>query len=313
MRTLPALLTCGLVLAACAPAAAPGPAATPVPEPSATPGAPADAAVLAVADEMMMRMVEWSPEIATYLGLPFPVHDRITDPSLEAIAARQAQQDRWREQLAAVDPEAIGERQTRVLLGTLRHHLDSDAATRVCRQELWGVSQLFGWQVQYPQLAQVQPVGDASQREAALARFSELPRYIDTEIANLREGSSSATRRRGSTWSASSSRSTTCSRRRSGDSPFAVLLAARADARRSRRRSRPWSPSGSTPPCAATATFLADEYLPGGADVGRRLRAAGRGGVLRGAHGRLHDAPPVGARDARDGTAGDGRDPRGDA
>jgi uncharacterized protein (DUF885 family) len=188
MRMLPAILTCSVLLAACATAAAPETAAVPERAPAATPAGPADAAVLALADEMMMQMIQWSPEIVTYLGLPFPVHHRITDHSLEALAAQRAQQDGWRERLAAIDPASIDGRQNRVLHGTLTHNLESTAATRICRQELWGVSQLFGWQVQYPQLAQVQPVGSEDERQAALTRFGALPGYIDTEIANLREG-----------------------------------------------------------------------------------------------------------------------------
>jgi uncharacterized protein (DUF885 family) len=219
MRDLPLLVSI-LLVAACAggPAAAPASPATPAtpaspatpatpatpaspatpatpaspatPPTPATPAAtaPADQEVTAVANELMTAMIEDAPEIATFLGLPFPVHHLIMDHSVARQAERQAREDAWLARLAAVDAAAVEAPQTRVLLGLLRHQLEAGAATRVCRQELWGVSQLFGWQVQYPQLAQVQPVGDASQREAALARFSELPRYIDTEIANLREG-----------------------------------------------------------------------------------------------------------------------------
>ncbi len=154
-----------------------------------TPNAPAaDSIVLNVANEMMFRMLEWTPETATYLGLPFPIHHRMTDHSLELVAEQREQTDRWHARLAAVNPSHVADPQRRVLLGILQHQLGSSVATRVCRQELWGVSQLFGWQVRYPQLARIQPVGDEAQRRAALTRFSELPRFIDTEIANLREG-----------------------------------------------------------------------------------------------------------------------------
>jgi uncharacterized protein (DUF885 family) len=148
----------------------------------------ADPLVRGVADEMIAGLLEWQPEFATLLGLPFPVHHRITDHSLAALAAREARQDGWRARVAAIDPGAVGDRQNRVLLGVLRHRLEADAAGRVCRRELWGVSQLFGWQVLYPQIAQMQPVGDAAARQAALERFGELPRFITTEIDNLREG-----------------------------------------------------------------------------------------------------------------------------
>ena len=38
------------------------------------------------------------------------------------------------------------------------------------------------------QLAALQPVGSDSARDAAVARWRQLPRYVRTEIANLREG-----------------------------------------------------------------------------------------------------------------------------
>jgi uncharacterized protein (DUF885 family) len=62
-------------------------------------------------------------------------------------------------------------------------------AVRVCRNELWTVSQFVnGWQVGAGYLVTIQPVGTDQARAEALARWSALPAYIDTEIANLREG-----------------------------------------------------------------------------------------------------------------------------
>ena len=64
-----------------------------------------------------------------------------------------------------------------------------DRRTRVCRTELWTVSQFVnGWQVQDGYLVTIQPVGTDEARNDALARWGGLPKYIDTEIANLREG-----------------------------------------------------------------------------------------------------------------------------
>jgi uncharacterized protein (DUF885 family) len=150
--------------------------------------APADAEVVAVANEMMQQMIAANPELATQLGLPLPVHHRITDHSPAALARRRALEDAWQRRLAAVQEEAVSVRTNRVLLGMLTHQLRSSVDGRVCRQELWSVSQLFGWQVRYPQLATIQPVGTPAQRDAALERFGALPTFIETEIAHLRDG-----------------------------------------------------------------------------------------------------------------------------
>jgi uncharacterized protein (DUF885 family) len=70
----------------------------------------------------------------------------------------------------------------------LRETLESARGRRVCRQELWPVSQMFGWHAGFAELAGTQPVGTAELRVQALARWRRLPRYLDTEVANLREG-----------------------------------------------------------------------------------------------------------------------------
>src|SRR3954469_7076493 len=70
-----------------------------------------------------------------------------------------------------------------------RRRRGAAAGARVCRTELWTVSQFVnGWQVQDGYLVTIQPVGTEDARREALARWSRLPAYIDTEIANLRAG-----------------------------------------------------------------------------------------------------------------------------
>src|SRR5262249_16477433 len=54
--------------------------------------------------------------------------------------------------------------------------------------ELWPVSQMTGWQITESYIVTIQPVGSDQARADALARWGTLPGYIDTEIANLREG-----------------------------------------------------------------------------------------------------------------------------
>jgi uncharacterized protein (DUF885 family) len=236
-------------------------AAQAVPAALSDPATPADPVVTAVANELMMAMIEEAPEIATFLGLPFPVHHLIMDHALARQAERQAREDAWLARLEAVGAEAVTSPQTRVLLGLLRHQLGAGAATRVCRQELWGVSQLFGWQVQYPQLAQVQPVGDASQREAALARFSELPRYIDTEIANLREGLRLGYTAPRVNVERVLEQVDNMLATSPGGSPFAVL-AARADDAAFGAAVEAMVAERINPALRGYRAFLADEYLP---------------------------------------------------
>ncbi|CAA9304907.1 MAG: protein of unknown function DUF885 [uncultured Gemmatimonadetes bacterium] len=178
-------ITCGLLVlaSACAPRATP-PA---TPTPAAAPRSAA-AEVTAIADDYMARAVEESPELVTYLGLPGKSHGGLTDNSPEALAASDRREDEWAARLARVDSAAVGEGPERLTYGFLRQALESARQSRVCRGELWAVSQLTGWQTQYPFLASIQPVGTPELRDQALARFRQLPRFIDNETGRLRTG-----------------------------------------------------------------------------------------------------------------------------
>jgi uncharacterized protein (DUF885 family) len=70
----------------------------------------------------------------------------------------------------------------------LRERIEASRAARVCRAELWPVNQMSGWQADFATLARVQPVGTPELREQALARWRRIPRYLQNEIDNLREG-----------------------------------------------------------------------------------------------------------------------------
>jgi uncharacterized protein (DUF885 family) len=151
------------------------------------PERPADpAAIRALADEYLAAMLERYPETITYYGLPGR-HDRLTDNSLAALAAWQAREDEFRARLLALSPPPPGEEGWAVY-GILSETLDAALATRVCRTELWHVSQADGWQVNIPYLAEIQPVDSETQRAQALSRARALGPYVDNEIASLREG-----------------------------------------------------------------------------------------------------------------------------
>ena len=155
---------------------------------SPSPAADPAARVNALADEYLAALFERVPEIATFNGVPGHRHDRLTDNSLEAISAWERREDAWLAALRAMDTTRLAGRQEIVTYGILRDGLESSVASRVCRGELWGINQLVGWQVGLPQLASTQPVGSAQGRADALARARATPRFIETEITNLREG-----------------------------------------------------------------------------------------------------------------------------
>ncbi|HEX5074926.1 MAG TPA: DUF885 domain-containing protein [Gemmatimonadaceae bacterium] len=152
--------------------------------------APAIAArVDSLADRYFDTRLVLYPEIGTEEGLPNAEHGRIRDNSLTGVRAAQARMDTLYAAVSAIDKAPLEGLPQEVTYAVLREGLESERAQRICRFELWGVaSYVNGWQAQYTDLALLQPVGTDTLRALALARAHALPRYIENEIANLREG-----------------------------------------------------------------------------------------------------------------------------
>lgn len=157
------------------------------PAPAAAPP-PMDDRVTALADAYLAGMLERNPETATYYGIAGKRHDQLTDNSLAALKAWEAREDAWLAEAQAIDPQAIRKPSLKATYALVREALEGPIGARVCRNELWGVSQTAGWQVNYGFLVTIQPVGTAEARQDALARWAALGPYLDAEIANLREG-----------------------------------------------------------------------------------------------------------------------------
>lgn len=148
----------------------------------------AAARVTALADECVREYLLFFPEQATMLGIPEAANGRLTDNSLAGIRVWQAKEDAWAAELAKIDGRTLWGRTEWLTYGFLREFLDASRGTRIVRQELWSVNHMSGWQVGFTQLAAIQPVGTEPLRAQALSRWRQVPRYIDNEIANLREG-----------------------------------------------------------------------------------------------------------------------------
>jgi uncharacterized protein (DUF885 family) len=191
LSLVPRLVACSAALlsAACAGRSTPigGP---PAPEVAPAPGDSLGTArrVRALADDYFAAWLQRFPISATFFGIPEAPNDRLEDYSLAAIRAWERREDRWLSALRALDAGGLRGRPEEAVYGILRETLEASRQNRVCRAELWPLNQQGGWQVYLPVLSQLQPVGTPELRAQALARWRAVPRFIDTEIANLREG-----------------------------------------------------------------------------------------------------------------------------
>src|SRR5438067_4096772 len=118
-----------------------------------------DARVRALADTFLAAYFERYPETATQYGVPGRRHDKLTDNSLAAQRTWEAREDTWLAELKQIDPATIEAPPLRATYAIVRQTIEGDIAKRVCRDELWPVSQMTGWQVNDGYLVTIQPVG----------------------------------------------------------------------------------------------------------------------------------------------------------
>ena len=139
--------------------------------------------VTTLADDYMTAYFARNPELETFYGLGNARHDHLTDNSIAALRAWERREDQWYAALRAIDGKTLRGGDA-VVHGLLVERLGASRQARVCRGELYPTE----WVGTYAQLATIQPVGSDSLRRAALARWAELPRLLDTAIANARQG-----------------------------------------------------------------------------------------------------------------------------
>lgn len=163
-------------------------AVSPRGEATATGRADAVRRVTALADEYWAGFIQAFPLATLFYGVPDTPGDRTGDNSLAAVRAWERKEDRWLDQLSHVSAAALEGQPEGATYGVLRETLEASRQGRVCRPELLPLNQQNGWQIGLPVIAQIQPVGTPKLRAAALRRWHDVARYVDTEIANLREG-----------------------------------------------------------------------------------------------------------------------------
>lgn len=154
---------------------------------SAAAQSPAPSPVAAIADDYLAQYFAAYPEAGTQYGIAQADNAGLSDNSAAGAQRWRATQTALLKRLQAVNKRGL----SAVDAGTyamLDERLEGTLGCAVCHQELWGVSQMTGWQVSLSRLADVQPVGTAQYRASTLTRWSQIPRYIQRDLDNLKEG-----------------------------------------------------------------------------------------------------------------------------
>ena len=148
----------------------------------------ATAAVDDIADRYYAWALETVPEQAYFAGIDIDRHDGLQDISPAALARLHAAEDAFYAEIEAIDATDLAGTPQWVTYVLLRQELRSSIDRRVCRLELWDVNQMGGWHLAYPQIATMQPVATAEQREQALQRWSAYPGLVEQATRNLQSG-----------------------------------------------------------------------------------------------------------------------------
>ena len=147
------------------------------------------ARVNALADDYVREYFEAFPELATVNDITSPRHDdRMGDNSVSALERWRAREDGWLAQVRGIDPVSLVGQPEWVTYGVLREQLEAGVQVRVCREELWSVRHELGWLDILPTLAAAQPVETPEARALALARWRDIGRFFEVEIAKLQQG-----------------------------------------------------------------------------------------------------------------------------
>lgn len=141
-----------------------------------------------IADRYYAWTLERFPEQAYFAAVEIDRHDGLLDNTPAALAEAHAVEDALLAEVRAIDAADLVGKPEWISKAFLHETLSSSVATRICREELWNISQMGGWHSAYSQIATLQPVETAELREQALARWSHFPAFVDQEVANLKSG-----------------------------------------------------------------------------------------------------------------------------
>jgi len=148
-----------------------------------------DARVLAIADALVDQRLADSPATLARLRPPGARHDALPDQSLAAEAARDRREDAWLAELRATPRDALADPAAQHARDLALALLEANAAQRVCKRELWPVSQVGpALLVNLADAALAQPLETPELRAQALTRWTQFPRAVGDEIAALRVG-----------------------------------------------------------------------------------------------------------------------------
>jgi uncharacterized protein (DUF885 family) len=112
-----------------------------------------------VADQYWTELIRTYPLYGVFSGVPETPNDRLGDNSIAALRAWQDKEDRWLEQVRAIDQSVLAGHAVSAVYGILRETLEAAHQSRICHAEYWPLNQQSGFQIYLPLLSELQPLG----------------------------------------------------------------------------------------------------------------------------------------------------------
>jgi uncharacterized protein (DUF885 family) len=149
--------------------------------------AAAQSPIDALSGRYIALLLRTYPELVPLSGIEGARQSALPPIDSESLKTVASEEDRLWQDLNGVDEAKLDEA-GRASYALMADGLEAARAQRVCKQPLWSISHMTGWQVNFSRLAQAQATGTPDAREDAIRRWESLPAYVDRDIANLREG-----------------------------------------------------------------------------------------------------------------------------
>ncbi len=254
--------------------------------------------VTALADAYVKEYYDAFPYQALAAGAADVHPGRLVDHSLPALKRWEDREDQLLAELRKIELKLVEGRPEATTYKFLQNQLEAAKEMRVCRSELWNVSPTWtGWQAELPVVAGMQTSETPEQQKNVLARFSEVPKYLDDEIANLKEGVRLGyTAPKGNVTSVINQVNALLAAP-VGDSPFVKI--ARPEAKAFRAQLEDLETKGIRPAMTRYRDFLRETYLASARDV-IGVSANPNGAACYPAAVKFHSTVPMTAQQVHD-------------
>jgi uncharacterized protein (DUF885 family) len=140
-----------------------------------------------LADDYVDLLFKYDPQWGTFYGIDNADNVNLTDISADGLKKRQDAEDLLLQKMLGIVPSNLSH-DDRNTYEILKEVLESSRAARVCQSHLWTIHQMDAFYLWFNYIAETQPVGDSITRQNAIKRWKKIPKYIESDMANNKQG-----------------------------------------------------------------------------------------------------------------------------